>query len=97
MRNPNTTADIEAQLKELNHLLARPEKPYVRNADGRFVAQLGNIHLYHDHYGYKLHEVRTEGGGVRDVTYKWLKTKKDVCVWLDGAIYSAREKLASLV
>lgn len=93
MRKPDTTADIEAQLLELNRLQGRPEKPYIRNAEGKLVAQLENIHLYHDHLGYKLHEMRTEGGGVRDVTYKWLKTKRDVCVWLDGAIYAARQKL----
>lgn len=101
MRSTTTRKEIELQLQELNELLGRPIMPYVKVmlSDGKYrlLAQIGNIHIYHDINGYQLHEMCNESGGVRDVTYKWLKTKRELSGWLDGAIYAARKKVESVL
>lgn len=86
-----TRHEIDLQLKELNQLLGRPLEPWLKlpEKDAGSIAQIGNIHLYRDHLGYRVYEMCNEGGGVRDATYKTFKTKKELCGWLDGAIYSA--------
>lgn len=97
MRNPTTRLDIDLQLRELNTLLDRPDEPYRRDENTKLVANIGNIHLYHDHNGYKIYEMANESGAVRDVTYKAVSTKRDVSLWLDGAIYVARLRLQGLL
>lgn len=88
-----TRHDIDLQLKELNQLLNRPVEPWLRlpERDAGSIAQIGNIHLYRDHLGYRIYEMCNEGGGVRDVTYKTFETKTELCLWLDGAIYAAQQ------
>ena len=90
MRHHTTRKDIEAQLLELNRLLGRPERPWVIGKVHGNAANVGNIHLYRDHLGYKIYEMVNTGGGVRDVTYKDLPTRRAVSLWLDGAIYSSQ-------
>lgn len=70
-----TKAQIEAVIEWLNKELNRPLKPY-ENIDGKFTAQIGNFHLYQAYGAYGLHEMATEGGGIRQTI--GLGTKKEL-------------------
>ena len=92
-----TRHDIDLQLLELNRQLGRPDKPWQERRVNGNAANVGNIHLYRDHLGYRIYEMVNSGGGVRDATYKLFRTKNEVCLWLDGAIYAARQKTENLL
>ena len=70
-----TKAQIEAVIEWLNKELKRPLKPY-ENIDGKLTAQIGNFHLYQAYGAYGLHEMRSEGGGIRQTI--GLGTKKEL-------------------
>lgn len=93
MRRTTTRQDIDLQLLELNRQLNRPDRPWLDGRAHGNAAQVGNIHLYRDHLGYRLYEMSNPSGGVRDVTYKVFRTKNELCLWLDGAIYVARQRM----
>ena len=75
-------AQLEMLTAELNKLLKRPLKPYVKE-NGKLTAQLGNFHLYQAYGAYGLHEMVTKGGGVKETI--GLGTKKE--------LYTALHKL----
>jgi len=77
-----TLAQLEALTAELNKLLNRPLKPYIKE-NGKLTAQIGNFHLYQAYGSYGLHEMANEGGGVRETIA--LGTKKE--------LYTALHKL----
>jgi hypothetical protein len=77
-----TLAQIEALIAELNKQLDRPSKPYIKE-NGKLTAQIGNFHLYQAYGAYGLHEMATDGGGIRQTTQ--LGTKKE--------LYNALHKL----
>lgn len=70
-----TLKQIEAVIEWLNQELKRPLKPY-ENIDGKLTAQIGNFHLYQAYGAFGLHEMRTEGGGVKTIIH--LGTKKEL-------------------
>ena len=77
-----TIPQLEALTAELNKLLNRPLKPYIKE-NGKLTAQIGNFHLYQAYGSYGLHEMANEGGGVRETIA--LGTKKE--------LYTALHKL----
>ena len=77
-----TLAQLEALTAELNKLLNRPLKPYIKE-NGKLTAQIGNFHLYQAYGSYGLHEMANESGGVRETIS--LGTKKE--------LYTALHKL----
>ena len=70
-----TLAQLEMLTAELNKLLNRPLKPYEKD-NGKLTAQIGNFHLYQAYGAYGLHEMATEGGGIRQTI--GLGTKKEL-------------------
>lgn len=70
-----TIKQIEAVIEWLNKELKRPLKPY-ENVDGKLKAQIGNFHMYSAYGKYGLHEMRTEGGGIRQ--HIGLGTKREL-------------------
>ena len=70
-----TKAQLESVIEWLNQELKRPLKPY-ENIDGKLTAQIGNFHLYSAYGKYGLHEMRSEGGGIRQTI--GLGTKKEL-------------------
>jgi hypothetical protein len=70
-----TKAQLEAVIEWLNKELKRPLKPYER-IDGKLTARIGNFHLYQAYGAYALHEMRTDGGGIRQTI--GLGTKKEL-------------------
>ena len=77
-----TIKQLELLIAELNKQLDRPEKPYIKQG-GKLIAQIGNFHLYQAYGAYGLHEMATEGGGIRQTV--GLGTKKE--------LYTALHKL----
>jgi len=77
-----TLAQLEALTAELNKLLNRPLKPYIKE-NGKLTAQIGNFHLYQAYGAFGLHEMANESGGVRETIS--LGTKKE--------LYTALHKL----
>jgi len=75
-------AQIKLLIAELNKQLERPLKPYNKE-DGKLAAQIGNFHLYQAYGAYGLHEMVTNGGGIRETIS--LGTKKE--------LYTALHKL----
>lgn len=77
-----TLAQIRLLIDELNKQLDRPLKPYIKE-DGKLTAQIGNFHLYQAYGAFGLHEMVSDGGGVRQTID--LGTKKE--------LYTALHKL----
>jgi hypothetical protein len=77
-----TLAQIRLLIDELNKQLGRPLKPYIKE-DGKLTAQIGNFHIYQAYGAYGLHEMATDGGGIRQTVD--LGTKKE--------LYTALHKL----
>lgn len=63
-----TLAQLEGAVKRLNQVLNRPIEPYTRGEDGKYRANLGNIHLSGAYGGYQVQEMASDGGGVRSLT-----------------------------
>lgn len=57
---------LRAVADRLNRLTGSPMQAYVKNADGRHVAQVGNYHISQAYGGVCLHRMYNEGGGVSD-------------------------------
>jgi len=70
-----TIKQIHAVIDWLNEELKRPLKPY-EQIDGKLTAQIGNFHIYQAYGAYGLHEMASEGGGVRTIIH--LGTKKEL-------------------
>ena len=71
IKNPSgriTVKDLKGALVYLNRDLGLPEEPYSKTSDGRFRSNIGNIHLDQAYGGYKLTQMATDGGGVRELT-----------------------------
>ena len=77
-----TLTQINLLIDELNKQLNRPLKRYIK-VNGKLTAQIGNFHLYQAYGAYGLHEMATDGGGIRQTID--LGTKKE--------LYTALHKL----
>ena len=77
-----TIKQLKLLIAELNKQLDRPLKPYITE-NGKLTAQIGNFHLYQAFGAYGLHEMVTDGGGIRQTID--LGTKKE--------LYTALHKL----
>lgn len=60
-----TKKELEAKVAELNEVLGRPDTAWVRKENADLRASVGNLHIYHTHFGYELHEIVSESGAVR--------------------------------
>ena len=78
---------LEATVLILNQVTNQPITPY-SNADGKFVANVGNYHLSGAYGGYQLHQMANEGGGVRDALHCGYTTKTKlydlICAYRKG-------------
>ena len=69
-----TQKDLEMLVARINELTGNPEKPW----NGNCVANIGNYHLSYAYGGVKLHQMVSDGGGVRDVLSTGYTTKRDL-------------------
>ena len=67
MRDRITINHLRRQCERLNKITGQPPEPWIRNDDGRLVAQIGNYHLSQAYGGVALHQMVADGGAVRDV------------------------------
>ena len=70
-----TIKQLELLATELNKQLDRPLEPYIKK-DGKLTAQIGNFHIYQAYGAYGLHEMVSNGGGIRQTVE--LCTKKEL-------------------
>lgn len=70
-----TKSDLQALVNRLNRETGNPDEPYTRtpatadNPHGTLVANIGNYHISQAYGGYALHQMATDGGGVREPLY----------------------------
>ena len=64
-----TISQLEAVTDILNRMTGNPATPYGKNAEGVWTSNLGNFHISRAYGGFALHQMATNGGGVRDVLY----------------------------
>jgi hypothetical protein len=62
-----TKVNLESVVRRINTLTSSPQETYVKQLDGRFVAQIGNYHLDDAYGGWALHRIVNESGAVSDV------------------------------
>ena len=62
-----TVSHLQAIIGRINRTMGAPAEPYAQDADGRHRAQIGCYHLSRAYGGFCLHQMVTDGGGVRDV------------------------------
>lgn len=87
-----TQKQLENKIVYLNKITGNPEEPW-KNVDGKMTANIGNFHLYCAYGHYNLHQMCTEGGGVRDV-FNYGGTKKELAMYIDAFMqgYEKRER-----
>ena len=61
-----TRSFLDAKVRIINSMMAMPQEPYEQRTDKR-VANIGNYHVSGANGGFCLHQMVTDGGGVRDV------------------------------
>lgn len=61
-----TEKDLEAVVDRINRVTSSPPASYVKDVDGKLVAQVGNYHLSYAYGGVSLHRM-VEGGGETNV------------------------------
>lgn len=62
-----TKKNLEAVVERLNRITNNPTEPWTRDEAGKLTANLGNYHLSGAYGGYALHQMLTDGGGIRDL------------------------------
>lgn len=73
-----TEAHLKAKVEWLNKMTGNPTDPYARDDSGHLKANIGNYHISHACGGVCLHQMASEGGGVRDIFNCGHITKRDL-------------------
>lgn len=63
-----TRANLDAQVSLVNGYLGRPDEPYTIGEDGRYHANIGNVHLSGAYGGWRVDVMDNDGGGTRTLT-----------------------------
>lgn len=75
--NRVTMEDLERIVSRLNKLTGMPEAPYSEHK-GKFTANIGNYHLDGAYGGWKLVQMQTDGGGIKDVLNSGFVSKREL-------------------
>lgn len=67
MSTRTTNAELNALVSYLNTLTGQPSTPYSKDADGKYVANVGNYHIDGAYGGVNLHQIVNTGGGIKTV------------------------------
>ena len=62
-----TTKDLEGLVNRLNIETNNITKPYTKDDQGKFTANIGNYHLDMAYGGYALYQMTNKNGGVNDI------------------------------
>jgi hypothetical protein len=58
---------IQEKIDYLNKITGNPSEPYTKNAEGRFVANIGNYHRSGAYGGVTVYQMSNDSGGVTNV------------------------------
>ena len=80
---------LNARVDWLNELTNNPVEAYTRKEGAdRATANIGNFNISHAYGGVSLHQMQTDGGGVRDVFSCGHIPKRElferICAFMDG-------------
>lgn len=73
-----TISQLERLVANLNRETNNPIDTYTRQADGTYKANLGNYHLDSAYGGWRLVQMASDGGGVRDVLHTGYRSKREL-------------------
>jgi len=90
-----TIKELENKIKLLNEMTKNPLKTW-KKIDGVYKAQIGNYFLYQAYGGCQIHQITTEGGGVRTVITGF-HSKSDLWNLLDTYINGVMDCKINLV
>ncbi len=71
-----TRANLDGQIRIINRLLGTPEEPYTKGEDGKYHANIGNIHLEGAYGGWKASRMVGESGGTQCVTHGYVSKRE---------------------
>ena len=83
-----TERHLQAIVNRLNEITSSPMEPYTRDADERFVANVGNFHLDYAYGKVKLVRMGNESGGITSLTGFGTKreTYNAIHAFMDGYV-----------
>lgn len=92
-----TVKNLEAVVARINRLTGSPVASYLRDADGKLHAQIGNYHLDGAYGGYGLHRMVNEGGGIEAVIsgYRPKRELYDMLFVFISGLETGEKKVAS--
>ncbi len=90
-----TDKHLQAAVDRINRTMGTPINPYERVMGQQWVAQIGNYHLSGAYGGKALHQMLTEGGGIRDVFGCGHVSKRDLYNRLHAFIAGIESKRAA--
>ena len=64
-----TISQLQAVTDILNRMTGNPATPNSKNDAGAWSSNRGNFHISRANGGFALHQMATDGGGIRDVLY----------------------------
>ena len=67
MKQTVTQAQLQAVVARINRITGSPFEPYVKNAEGKHIAQIGCYHLSGAYGGFSLHRMVNDGDACDDV------------------------------
>ena len=71
-------------VERLNRMTNSPEKPYLQNAEGILVPQVGNWHVSQAYGGYCVCRIVTDSGGCSEPIWSGHVAAKEACTRLDA-------------
>lgn len=87
-----THKQLDRMVLALNRATGRPEQPYAKNDDtDRYEAQIGCLHISGAYGGWALHEIVSDGGGVRDVSGMGHQPARVLWTFLRGYAQAVRD------
>ena len=72
-----TMGNLNAMVAQINRATGNAQEPWTRDGD-KLRANIGNYHLSGAYGGYALHQMLTDGGGIRDVFGSGHVAKRDL-------------------
>ena len=95
-----TNKQLEGMVDHLNKVTGNEVRPYTRDDNGKYKANIGNYHLSGAYGGVALHQMLTPGGGIRDVFKSGHGPKRDlynrITSFIDGISFERGEGLKNL-
>lgn len=83
-----TRKQADEMARILNNVLSLPVEPYQQNEEGRYVAQIGCIHICAQNGTHNIYQLDNLAGGCKGLAYGL--TIRETYQWLQAAVEGAR-------